>query len=614
MNDLYGTKFVEQYYSGCGTWEDLKAKARFVVYCEKDVYGQPIDRREKVLEGLHSDAPDPGECKICEAVGIGLKQTPMVADFKEGYQVAPNLESCKARIVLPESIWEPEWKGICSASNPPTVIVEGSFYGRERAGHDFSVWRNVNLRAIGFLQCVDVSNSTFIRANPEPTKFVKDHCRYVIDSGFVDALEQQGKTTARAELQEVIEYPESEDESQYYIYDTSGAIPHMSRLVAYVDDIECFVNEADVSRLKTELRTAFLLPDENFSEFSGSTFLGCERHTKRIDEFKTAITWSQVKPTRKIVAEFKEEAKKHQIKVPNRKTPLPVSDQSGKFMTREEDEAAAQAAQTKTEAKDGVKGVFDAEYRALHYVNAVAYSMRLSRPDLMYAVWKLQSQSADWSPECDSLLAWLMGYLAANEKVLEGVVDHRDFDVHGRLYLLLQTDASHAPCRTTRRSVAGYCLYLKGTFGTSVLLTWATSRLPTVTLSSMESELAALQLGMKTAVVYQILLNLHLGCVCPVDEDLHAYDVLGAALKVETDSASAIAAITNAGSGKARFTRRTVGTQIYWLHEQIVLVGDKTLSHKLGTNLSADAATKSLDCDTFKRHTSEMGVTDSDED
>ena len=86
---------------------------------------------------------------------------------------------------------------------------------------------------------------------------------------------------------------------------------------------------------------------------------------------------------------------------------------------------------------------------------------------------------------------------------------------------------------------------LKGKYGTDVLLASCTRTIPVVTLSSMESELAAMAEVTRFVIGLKMVCDVVVGTVAPGDHTATFDD--GVQTGLEVDAQSAIAAVRRAG-------------------------------------------------------------------
>lgn len=117
-------------------------------------------------------------------------------------------------------------------------------------------------------------------------------------------------------------------------------------------------------------------------------------------------------------------------------------------------------------------------YRAL--VGTLNYIALGTRPDIVFAVQQLSQ----------GLNSYTFAHWEAAKRVLRYLKGTRELKLHlsGRkpAQLIGFTDADYANCPDTRRSVSGYCFSLG-----SGMVSWATRKQKTVSLSSCEAEYIA---------------------------------------------------------------------------------------------------------------------------
>ena len=129
-----------------------------------------------------------------------------------------------------------------------------------------------------------------------------------------------------------------------------------------------------------------------------------------------------------------------------------------------------------------------------------------------------------------------------------------------------------------------------------------------VTLSSAESELAGAVVASKVLVWIKMLVDVLLGYVEPDDQTTGAFES-GVTMKLFLDAKSTIQMILKAGSSKVRYTRRTTGISIYWLHELYRGLFAE-IEHKPGEELCPDTFTKPLDVVKFEKFRAMLGLYD----
>ena len=293
----------------------------------------------------------------------------------------------------------------------------------------------------------------------------------------------------------------------------------------------------------------------------------------------------------------------HGFKCKERSIPLPA--QVVNPMTREQEAVAATKAEkdhTRAEAGRFAKS-------AASHVNSIAYVQDHSRPDISFAVRTVQKSLHDWRTAQDKLLLWIFGYLKrTRDYILRGTVNSHD--ILAKLVTLRgESDASHAGQRDDRKGVSGYAIFLVGP-RTRILLGWNSKGIPVVTLSSAESELAGAVVCSKVLVWIKMLVDILLGFVEPDASDDNAFET-GVMMKLLLDAKATIQMITNAGSSKVRYTRRTTGISMYWMHELYRGLYSE-LEHQSGEFLTPDTFTKPLNDEKFSRFRNMLGVIKAD--
>ena len=537
--------------------EKMKAKGRLVAYKEIFVSG-----------GAPAPGLDPGETGISNTpsytgirtqIAIGLLNDKVFgdADVDTAYQKAPNREFQKSWCQLPPQLWPDDWKETFSVSDPPLVPIDGSLYGRERAACDYDFHSTSQVKLEGWKPIVDV----------EPCLFVK-----------------YGKNASAVK------------------FSTPNSLSR------YADDIRIAADSEDELRDEFERLGERLPFGESFKFSNGEKYVGLNSHWTKLADGRWRVVHEQKDLLRKVVNEFKTDCESRKIRFTNHRTPEPSTD-TVTPMTREQENARNEQKAKVQNREDNLETLFSET--CLHYVNTVAFIERGSRPDLSNAIQRLQSFGSNWTREADRLLLWVFGYLDETlNRVLVGYIDPEDLK-NGSLFQLTQSDASHASQRDTRKSVAGWNIMLKGR-RTSMLLDWGTKILPVVTLSSMESEVVGQLLAIKRSIPTAMTVNAFLGRISPGPDAQGEFGdegENGLPEEYQMDALSAIMAIQKAGSTKVRHLRRTQGVSIYFMHQYF----DhplRTLKHRKGTELAADAFTKGLSFDVLIKHLRTLGIED----
>jgi len=531
----------------------MKAKGRLVAYKElwaKDLseVGTGMDKGETSI----SNTPSYPAMRIASCISAIAEQESADADVDTAYQKAPNRERELAWCQLPTELWPPEWFDIYDLKDPPLVPIVGSLYGRVRAAPDYDYFADSATVLSGWTPLRDVEPCLYVKKSKTSKNKVPNSCIRYADDFRV--------STAVGELK--------------------GEMENLNKKLPFGDD-----------------------PKPS----NGEKYVGVKTHITKLPDGRIKIVNEQKDLLAKTVNEFLEDCKSRGIVCKDRRTPEPSTDIVVPC-TREQEQVRAERAAAKEEKLDGV-GVF--KEACLHYVNSIAFIERGTRADISACVQKLQSMAHNWTTESDRLLAWLMGYLnATRDRVLTGYVSPEDL-ASNALYILAQSDASHASEKSTRKSVAGWCIWLKGP-NTSVLLEWGTKILPVITLSSMESEVIAALMCIKRLIQVSSIVNILLGLEDADVPSTGVYDTSkqsdGIPETLQMDAMAAINAIRRAGSGKVRHLRRVQGVSLYWIHQYFDVQEKRTLEHRSGKELAADAFTKGLSYDVLLTHLRELGM------
>ena len=167
----------------------------------------------------------------------------------------------------------------------------------------------------------------------------------------------------------------------------------------------------------------------------------------------------------------------------------------------------------------------------LSVVGKLSYLADTTRPDLAYAVTRLQIRAHDFDLETCTAVDKVLSYLKANPAL--GICfrkggrgqccfhDQGGYNINkGERPIIGWTDASWANCELTRRSMTGYVFIFAGG-----PLSWRCRKLPFVSRSTAESELVALDEAVREALSVRAL-GMELGIVggdcIPVKEDNQA--------------------------------------------------------------------------------------------
>lgn len=340
-------------------------------------------------------------------------------------------------------------------------------------------------------------------------------------------------------------------------------------LLTYIDDI--ILVSTDFSKAWEELRSVFQMKDTEPIEL----FVGLKIDYKKYNNLKTdsaersstlpkrsstfpgrSLTFHQNEYCKTVVKEFFEA---YDLKPKKVQTPFVYC--SGN--------------------DDGTPGRFADRIR--HYVGCLLYLSRGTRVDISYAVSVLSQYTDRWHSHCDQLLFRLMCYLhtypegnlnaSIGSNISPASLSSATIEVHG--------DADFAACKETRKSHAGYIVYLTAD-GLKYPLEWVSRKISHVTTSTAESELSALVKGTKAGIRLAELFR----------------ELTGTTPKVivKCDASAVIAMVTSGYSQKLAHIGRTSGVSLAWCHQ----VFQKETLEKIDTEINtSDILTKPMD---IKRH------------
>lgn len=220
--------------------------------------------------------------------------------------------------------------------------------------------------------------------------------------------------------------------------------------------------------------------------------------------------------------------------------------------------------------------------RGLPYLNLMGelrYHQRACRPDLTLALNKLGAYCAE--PKSDHYGALLnVARYAKGTADMPFIITGRRF-LGGKFRVCLFTDASWSDCKETRRATSGWTVFVNGN-----LVTCASTRQSSVSLSSAEAEIIALSDGCKDLLhVYQTLSGL-------VEVELP--------MKVLVDNQATIAIVENPVNNRRT---RHIETRHMWVRELVKGTSEVgpliTLSYVRTEENVADYMTKALSGEKF---------------
>ena len=235
------------------------------------------------------------------------------------------------------------------------------------------------------------------------------------------------------------------------------------------------------------------------------------------------------------------------------------------------------------------------------FIGSLMFLCRCSRPDICYAVCYLARHVHDWHKVHDMQLDRLMRFLRyTSDAQLHsnlGLMDRDWCNIELRCYV----DADHGGDRDTRRSTSGATVFLYNRkTGEHSLVDWSSKRQPHVSLSSAESEVAAIVKGIKAAIRISRLMKFCLG------NDVYLPIV------ILSDSTAAMAACKSGFSQKLLHMSRTAGINLAWVSDWLRVPIDTSAGQsleKVGTlDNIADCMTKPLNPEAFIRQSQAMGI------
>ena len=122
-----------------------------------------------------------------------------------------------------------------------------------------------------------------------------------------------------------------------------------------------------------------------------------------------------------------------------------------------------------------------------HYIMALAYAERGTRPDLSVVINYLQRMVDRWDTDCDKRLIWVFEWLIENwDLVLVGIIDTREFWSFRFLGL---PDSSHRDDKISRKSTNGFIIFLIGQI-TMMIGAYKTALMTWTSVATKESESA----------------------------------------------------------------------------------------------------------------------------
>lgn len=232
-----------------------------------------------------------------------------------------------------------------------------------------------------------------------------------------------------------------------------------------------------------------------------------------------------------------------------------------------------------------------------HFIGALLYLARGTRPDLMYSVAYMARFVDKWEAIHDCQLARLISYAHHSPLTLPFPIQHKTHtQCHTKhIHNAKSTDADHAACTTDRKSVSGWILLLKQDSNTYAL-DWLSKKQTAVSLSSGEAELIAMTSGIKAILRAQAIITPILGYT-PQST-------------LFSDSQCAITVATAGVSASLGHLGKTHGISLGWIRDTI-LAANITIAKISSYNNTADMFTKLLPAPAFLRHRQALPLVES---
>ncbi|CAM9144729.1 unnamed protein product, partial [Ectocarpus fasciculatus] len=254
-------------------------------------------------------------------------------------------------------------------------------------------------------------------------------------------------------------------------------------VLIYVDDILLFaMSDAEISLLKEAFMARFQCKDLG----PISRFLGINIHylpgvCVRVDQSHYAEA---------VVTKFAEQFTS--LFTTPRECPLPYD-----TVARMDDESQLE--------EDSNFYMWWSTFPYMSVIGSVLYLAINTRPDVMYAVCMLARFNNNRTPQACYLCAHLLSYLSGSTHL---GLNYLYAEMAGPGYIIQEaySDADFAGDHRTRRSTAGYLVYVAGG-----VLSWYSKLMPTLAVSTMESEyMAAFHLGQEVLFLRNFLEEIRL--------------------------------------------------------------------------------------------------------
>ena len=214
---------------------------------------------------------------------------------------------------------------------------------------------------------------------------------------------------------------------------------------------------------------------------------------------------------------------------------------------------------------------------APHYLGALMWVMRCTRPDLAFALSLCARFLTKWCAAADSLLDHLVGYVESTKRyALVAWVCEGD-----TLASVTFTDADHGGCPLSSRSTTGKCAFLVGARGSLAPIRWSAARQGCTAVSTVEAEVVAMNDATRSYAV-------------PLSDLLAVLGHQASCHKVLTDAEAARAAVLKGTSKTLTHLRKMHRVSLAALHDVFTDHEDLLLEHVPGVDNVADLFTKSF--------------------
>ncbi|KAA8497402.1 Copia protein [Porphyridium purpureum] len=228
------------------------------------------------------------------------------------------------------------------------------------------------------------------------------------------------------------------------------------------------------------------------------------------------------------------------------------------------------------------------EEKAAKFIGMLLWLARTARPDVITAVALLSRHTHSWSKYADAMLTRIIEYI--DRTATEGLTIKK---LGKWRAMRAYSDADHAGCLFTSKSTTGYCCFLEDGNGKRSIIDWSSSKQGAVFDSTAASEIYALSVTLKAAVLPISMMLDEVGKPLPVT--------------VYCDNEAAIKDTQHGYSKKLRYMHKIARVSLCFLH-------DLFFNKELGLCLEyvhtsenvADIFTKQLAAAEFTKHRSQL--------